>query len=625
MKRDLTQVLPIIPALAIFAVLAYHLNFTQDDAYISYRYAANYLDGHGLVYNIGERVEGFTNFGWTIYLILLGVLKLDYIVWSKITGFLCGVGVVVLTYAIARRLLRDNAIWFAAAAACLAGASQSLAYWSPAGLETAAFTLAAMFSLYWYLKRSPLLGFGLLMAVWIRPEGAVVAGVLIVAEAIESRGWPRFSLTCALGAFLFSLPWVVFKLLYYKSILPNPFYAKTSFNLGQFMNGLEYTGQFASDYPIYAAAFAAALVMSFGRRLSGVGRTVMVFAGLYSLYVLLVGGDVLKVHRFHLPVIGPLAVLVVLVLNHVTARLPRKTQVLVVVLFLIAALPVTYILPRGFVEHYNFNEKAFTEKMQFKAREMKQSDPHNFSVAVATIGIFGYELLGHEIIDMLGLTDSTIARYSEDPIPGMETTWKEQKHNTKYLLQRAPDYIIFSTGIKPSAPAERALLLYRQFMDSYRTVGWYYKHPKSPRGVISSAFKRIRPIEGEIVPVYPVEYVQYYKTALDYHTKGDHANAVKYYDLAAKASPQPYFVYLIYQKAFSLTQLGEYERAIGMLNALLQRDSTVFEAHMDLYRFALVMGDTAKAEIHKRWLQQLVPWYWPRIESATQAALRGQQ
>ena len=40
----------------------------QDDAFISFRYAANLLDGHGLVYNPGERVEGYTNFLWTLLL-----------------------------------------------------------------------------------------------------------------------------------------------------------------------------------------------------------------------------------------------------------------------------------------------------------------------------------------------------------------------------------------------------------------------------------------------------------------------------------------------------------------------------------------------------------------------------
>src|SRR5215210_3450510 len=40
----------------------------SDDAFISYRYALNLIAGHGLVFNPGERVEGYTNL---LYVLLL--------------------------------------------------------------------------------------------------------------------------------------------------------------------------------------------------------------------------------------------------------------------------------------------------------------------------------------------------------------------------------------------------------------------------------------------------------------------------------------------------------------------------------------------------------------------------
>ena len=92
--RYLRSYWPLVLALGIYSYLANALEFTQDDAYISYRYVANYLGGDGLVYNIGERVEGFTNFGWTIYMMLLGVIGANFMLLSKITGFLFGGGVV---------------------------------------------------------------------------------------------------------------------------------------------------------------------------------------------------------------------------------------------------------------------------------------------------------------------------------------------------------------------------------------------------------------------------------------------------------------------------------------------------------------------------------------------------
>src|SRR4051812_8768436 len=62
-------------ALGLFAPMAFVLaaarrvgSFTIDDAYISFRYARNFAHGDGLVYNLGERVEGYTNFLWTVIL-----------------------------------------------------------------------------------------------------------------------------------------------------------------------------------------------------------------------------------------------------------------------------------------------------------------------------------------------------------------------------------------------------------------------------------------------------------------------------------------------------------------------------------------------------------------------------
>ena len=41
-----------------------------EDAFISFRYSQNLADGHGLVFNVGERVWGYSNFLWTVLLAL---------------------------------------------------------------------------------------------------------------------------------------------------------------------------------------------------------------------------------------------------------------------------------------------------------------------------------------------------------------------------------------------------------------------------------------------------------------------------------------------------------------------------------------------------------------------------
>ncbi len=616
MRITKKTLLLLLPAIIAYSFLAYHFNFIQDDAYISYRYAANFLNGDGLVFNIGERIEGFTNFAWVTLLLLFGSLSLDYILASQIVGFLFGLGIIFLTYLLAIEVLEKKNRLLSLLPAYLVAINFSLAYWAPAGLETTAFTFFVLFSLLCYLQKSKWLVFGLLMAVWIRPEGGLVALLLLIIESIMRRGIPKYSLTCGLTAFVLSLPFVGFKLFYYGSIFPNPFYAKTGLDIAQLSSGLEYVGRFLYHYGFVGIGLLIPLL--FYKKLSSTAKTVWLFTLLYMIYIILIGGDVLKVHRFFIPLIGTFGVLLALSLSYLIEKVNDKNKTLIVSLVSIVLVMLTLFLPYKFVSTYNEREKLFTEKMRLMAQHMKETDKTNFSVALPTIGIYGYELIGHDIIDMLGLTDSTIARHSEPSIQGMETTWKEKKHNSAYILHREPDYIIFSTGIKPSAPAEKALLLYPAFMESYRTVSWYFQTFSYTEGSLKPAYKKVRPITGELSPIYPLEYVDYYKVGLEYVNNRDYKNALIQFNLAFKAMNKlPPYLYLVHQKAKCHMMLQDHERAENLFNAILKQDSLIYEAHWDLYTYAMLFDKPEKAEIHLKWLTKLVPWYVDRVIANT--------
>src|SRR5688500_10686764 len=51
----------VLPAMVALVGMLRVRSFTVDDSYISYRYARNFARGLGLVYNEGERIEGYTN------------------------------------------------------------------------------------------------------------------------------------------------------------------------------------------------------------------------------------------------------------------------------------------------------------------------------------------------------------------------------------------------------------------------------------------------------------------------------------------------------------------------------------------------------------------------------------
>src|SRR5438552_142444 len=74
----LAAVAGLLASFAIFAIISYRLRlYTLDDAFISLRYARNLAKGHGIVFNAGERVEGYTNFLWVVILAAPFLLRVD--------------------------------------------------------------------------------------------------------------------------------------------------------------------------------------------------------------------------------------------------------------------------------------------------------------------------------------------------------------------------------------------------------------------------------------------------------------------------------------------------------------------------------------------------------------------
>ena len=72
-ERLVTPALPILP----LTLLAWHNRFIQDDAYISFVYSRNLINGHGLAWITGDLVEGYTNFLWVLLISAASWLGID--------------------------------------------------------------------------------------------------------------------------------------------------------------------------------------------------------------------------------------------------------------------------------------------------------------------------------------------------------------------------------------------------------------------------------------------------------------------------------------------------------------------------------------------------------------------
>ena len=163
----------------------------QDDAYITYRYAMNFANGDGFVFNVGEKpVEGYTNFLWTL------IIGLGMRAGVEPEGFAPGLGlaatggVALLTALLARA--RGARGWLAALAALVYAVRPGLTVHAMSGLETPLFALLFLGGLLPRMraKRRPrdelVSGLCLALAALTRPEGMLRVGLRELADAIAA-------------------------------------------------------------------------------------------------------------------------------------------------------------------------------------------------------------------------------------------------------------------------------------------------------------------------------------------------------------------------------------------------------------------------------------------------------
>jgi hypothetical protein len=454
--------LGLIPIAGLLLYQFLHFDVLQDDAFISFRYIRNFLEGHGLVFNLGERVEGYTNFFWIMLLAFLAKLGLPLIETARWAGVLAACGTLAVALYAARRFYPERGWLWLLAVPFLLAANGSLAYWAGSGLETGLFALLAAAAAVTYFSRPAFSLLFLALATLTRPEGGLLAFLFgIVGILLKQKSGKQTLIFWGILALLL-LPFAVFKYFYYGSLLPNPFYAKTGFSTEYLKSGLEYVGLFLKHYGGYGLFLLLPLVC--WKKLSTFSQfSLLVFSG-YTLYLILIGGDVLKAHRFFVPILFFFYLPFADGVSWFSERWPRPKFI-----FAAAALFTganTFEYPRSYLDITALYERGLVEKMGNLGRLFVKHN-HAQSFAASTIGAFSYYAGARRVIDMLGLTEREIARHPEE-LGGLVSTWREKHFNARYVLSQKPEVIIFSTELKPSSPAERALYLYPEFRRNYR-------------------------------------------------------------------------------------------------------------------------------------------------------------
>lgn len=412
-----------------------------DDAYISYRYAENLASGNGLVFNPGERVEGFSNLLYVLLLAPAFALAGRNGLYAVSAGFnlTCAVAALLLLHRFARRRLGEGR---AGGVALLFALTPPLWVAVASGLETPLLLLLQI-ALWLAAERTleegvrlpppwllPLLG---ALSVLARADGfltPLLAGGYLLLRGRRRAAGGVFGAT--LAAFGSLTAW---RLAYYGWPLPNTVYAKVDGPLAlraehgalQLASAALATGLLFHLAVVGIATFRA--LRGFGWRRLDPGRGLpfpALFAAAWLAYFVYVGGDVFY-DRFLL-ILFPMGAYLLLGLDEV--RSPGRGAALVSLLLLLQLVPLRTD-PRFAYRHPKYDDWIVL------GRHLGAHHP-GARLAIDAAGKVPF-FSGLETIDMLGLTDAHIGHGKAEERGYFRVG--HAKSDLDYVLGRRPDLI----------------------------------------------------------------------------------------------------------------------------------------------------------------------------------------
>src|ERR1043166_4286671 len=460
---------------------ALRLAWLCDDAYISFRFSDLLVHGLGLVYNAGERVEGYSNFLWTLGIALGMRLGVGPEPWTVAWGIVFYAATIALLCAHRRATgKRPGGLALGLPlAGLLAAVHRDWYIYATSGLETSCFTF--LVTLAYVVAVGPAApawagGLALALTALTRPDGIVFVPFFMLYMVLARPRRLRSGLECA-GAFLgLWLPHVAWKVHYYGDFFPNTYYAKSA-SLAWWSQGWIYVRLYFEKYWVLALAIPLVIAAWIPTRGAGNARAVQaaarrsdavpdptartepsfgatVFAAAlavgFTLYVMRVGGDFMYARM-----LIPATPFYLLVLDSAAARLlaGRPRLELALAACLMAALALTPDWSTGKDSQAGIvNEREFYRPEEVEIRRAQGVALRRYfeglPVRIAIIGSqasLAYLARPAVAIEaQTGLTDHWIAH---TPPARRGRVGHEKLAPVSYLLSRKVDFVIhhFST------------------------------------------------------------------------------------------------------------------------------------------------------------------------------------
>ena len=445
---------------AVFTLFVIGQRYWIDDSFISFRYARNWVDGHGLVFNPNQPpVEGYTNFLWLVLTSLGMRAGFSAIHVAQALSVVAQGATLLLTYALARSHPGPRSGVKALIAPLLLVGQVSFLVYPMTGMETTFFVMlvtagAVLLArgMHRTLPGRILTGLVLAALSTARFDGFVLAFLLIGARWLVDRDF-RSAFGVAVVVVAALTGYHAWRLGFYPTALPNTFHAKTrGITAEKLWAGVNYVGGWvvlvAPVLALLAAIGGLGALARADRGSRSLVRMLGIVVAVQVVYVIVVGGDWMPHKRFVVHVAPLIAVLagqgLLAVLQKINAS--RTTTVGVVVVVFVASLAPW--LQHGVLDgdRADFFQPEDARRI---GRHLDRAYPADKLIAIEWAGILPF-YCRQPVLDTFGITDRPFA----------EGPYRATSHGrwigVQDLAAREPDLVVPACVVYPSADAARA-------------------------------------------------------------------------------------------------------------------------------------------------------------------------
>lgn len=485
----------LIASFLAFIALAYiYFPESIDDAYITLRYSNNLLLGNGPIFNIGERVEGYSNFSWMVLLAMFGWVGLPMETAMKVLSFASGLGALALIWKFTKNNFKAGLA--IATPVILLATSSFFAVWSVDGLETMFYTMLLTLLVYLLVtdKTNPLLiGSIAGLVALTRPEG-IMYSLIAVMYLMNKNG--LISGLKALGVVaIVAGGYELFRIDYFGEFVSNTAIAKVHWSIDKSLEGLQYLNAYntESGYLILPAAIVGAAACVKNSRL----RVPAIFILAQVLFLMVSGGDFMYGYRFIVPVMPCIALLCTAGIEMAHERANRNFALIALIIIATSQAFSNYsALPQ---KHIGFDNLTYRNSFLFDIAEfLAQQSAPNDRILLSEAGIIPY-YTDIKVRDYMGLVSPYHSVYNANHMI-----------KSDYLFSERPKFVLMSFveaedgSIHPRLHVEAQILLNAEFRSSYKAIrdfnfskdtsflnALYYAYsPKKVKRVFYTVFER---------------------------------------------------------------------------------------------------------------------------------------